>query len=87
MHKLETSGEEKEVYQSLFFSFVSYDLNSFLGKVQDRLEGEAIYFKERGVYLMNRLGKSLMISRITEKMNLITVVGPGPPSPASPAPW
>ena len=55
MHKLETSGEEKEVYQSqFFFSFVSYDLNSFLGKVQDRLEGEAIYFKERGVYLMNR---------------------------------
>ena len=57
MHKLETSGEEKKVYLSLFFlslSFVSYDLNSFLGKVQDRLEGEAIYFKERGVYLMNR---------------------------------
>ena len=35
-------------------SFVLYDVNSFLGKVQDRLEGEAIYFKERGIYLMNR---------------------------------
>ena len=54
VHKLETSGEEKKVYLAQFFSFVSYDLNSFLGKVQDRLEGEAIYFKERGVYLMNR---------------------------------
>ena len=28
-----------------------------------------------------------MISRVSEKMNLITAVGPGPPSPASPAPW
>ena len=58
MHKFETSGEEKKVLHVFTFyaclSFVSYDVNSFLGKVQDRLEGEAIYFKERGVYLMNR---------------------------------
>ena len=55
VHKPETSGEEKEVYCRTNFPFVSsYDVSSFLGKVQDRLEGEAIYFKERGVYLMNR---------------------------------
>ena len=59
MHKFETSGEEKKVLHflplvKLKSQFCLYDVNSFLGKVQDRLEGEAIYFKERGVYLMNR---------------------------------
>ena len=78
--------EKKKRFDSCkhLLPLITWHFNSFLGKLQDRLEGEAIYFKEREVYLMMMMKwwRWWFISRSAECI-WWTAAGPGQPSPAS----